>query len=433
MFNSLIKVCISKINNLFFNRFKNQTSKAVIVLVIGTFVTQLISIICSPILTRIYAPSIFGGFAIFNSFLSILLVFSTLRYDLSIFEPKFNLHSKYIVQFSFFISLIFSFITLISIFLFKENIIKILGNNQLKDIIYLIPLGVLLVSSVNLVTSWSNRLGLYEQISKARIISNSVNIILSILLGYYYGGILMMVTAFLVGQLSNLFFLRKDLYNLFKNLNFQKKKIFVLLKTYKEYPLFLIPATLSSEISGAIPIILLSKYFNLETTGFFVLALKMTTIPVTFLANSISEVYRQKASEYFAIYGNCKDLFLSTFKKLLIITTPFFLFVFFFSSYFFPLIFGNKWLISGQFAQIISVMVFFQMLSSPLSYTIVFNKSQKYDMFLQFYRLFFSFVAIYIGYYFRNSTLSIVGYSVVFSSYYIFHSFLQYKASCGKV
>lgn len=432
MFNSTNKVGLKNIIFFVLNYFKNHKSKAVIILIVGTVVTQLLSIISSPILTRIYTPSIFGGFAIFSSFLSILLVFSTLRYDLSIFEPKLNLHSKYIIQFSFFISLFFSFSLLIAIFFLKDVILKIIGNNDIESIIYFIPIGVLLASFVTLVTSWSNRLGFYERISKARIISSFTNIILSIFLGYYIGSLLVMVTAFLIGQIINLFFLRNEIQDLFKDLNFHKKKYFVLIKTYKEYPIFLIPATLSSEISGAIPIIFLSKFFNLEITGFFVLALKMTSIPVTFLANSISEVYRQKAGEFFAINGNCRNLFLSTLKKLILIATPFFLIVFFTSNFIFPLIFGSKWIIAGQFAQIISIMVFFQMLSSPLSYTIVFNKSQKYDMFLQFYRLILSFGAIYLGYYFGNYIISIIGYTIVFSTYYIFHSLLQYKASCGK-
>ena len=424
-YNSLLIKTISTFHKLIYH----STSKAVLILMSGAFVSQALTIVSSPILTRIYSPSDFGEFAIFTSILSILLVFSTGRYDLSVFEPKLNTHSKILIQSSFVIISFFSLLLLIIVFLFNSELIKILGNKEINDYVFVFPLSVFIASALNLVNSWSNRLGHYNIISNARIISTVLNILLSVLIGFFYSNVGVLIFSLLVGQLASLFILRSDIPDLFTN--FSKKKSIILTKKYKEYPFYLIPATLSSEISGALPIILFTKYFGLETTGYFVLALKITTAPVAFLSNAIGEVYRQKAGEVFGKIGNCKELYLKTIKKLLLIAIPSFLFILIFSNTLFPILFGRKWEISGYFVQCLSVMVFFQIISSPLSYTIVFNKSQKIDMFLQFYRLIFSFGAIYLGYFFNSSTLSVLGYSFIFSTYYIFHSILQYKASIG--
>ena len=62
--------------------------KNIILLVSGTLLAQSVSIISSPILTRIYSPEAFGELGVFTSITSIFSVFMCLRYELALVIPK---------------------------------------------------------------------------------------------------------------------------------------------------------------------------------------------------------------------------------------------------------------------------------------------------------------------------------------------------------
>ena len=57
-------------------------------LVSGTAFAQIITILASPILTRLYSPEAFGFLAIFISITSIIGVIACMRYELAIMLPK---------------------------------------------------------------------------------------------------------------------------------------------------------------------------------------------------------------------------------------------------------------------------------------------------------------------------------------------------------
>ena len=69
-------------------RPKTSFAGDVLKLVSGTTIAQLIGILASPILTRLYAPEAFGALALFTSITSILGVIACLRYELAIMLPE---------------------------------------------------------------------------------------------------------------------------------------------------------------------------------------------------------------------------------------------------------------------------------------------------------------------------------------------------------
>ena len=60
----------------------------VLKLVTGTTFAQVITILASPLLTRLYGPEAFGFLALFTSITSIIGVVACMRYELAIMLPK---------------------------------------------------------------------------------------------------------------------------------------------------------------------------------------------------------------------------------------------------------------------------------------------------------------------------------------------------------
>jgi O-antigen/teichoic acid export membrane protein len=221
----------------------------------------------------------------------------------------------------------------------------------------------------------------------------------------------------------------KSVKKLFRNNNFNRIKI--LIRKYKNFPLYSLPSTLSGEIGTQVPTFLLIYYFDEAIAGFFILATKMVSIPFSLLGNSIATVYRQEAIYEYNLNGNCKVLYIKTFQKLLILSILPVLIIMFGSEFFFSIYFGAKWIISGKMASYLSFLVFFQLLSTPMADTILFVKGQKIDLFLQVFRLIFSILSFVVGGIYQNYELAVILYTTTYCIYYIFHLLIQFKIADG--
>jgi O-antigen/teichoic acid export membrane protein len=67
---------------------KSESNRNILALMTGTGLAQLIPIIVSPFLSRIYSPEQFGLFALFLATVSSLSVMATGRYELAIILPR---------------------------------------------------------------------------------------------------------------------------------------------------------------------------------------------------------------------------------------------------------------------------------------------------------------------------------------------------------
>lgn len=404
--------------------------KNILTLLSGVAVAQILPIALSPILTRLYTPEDFGLFGLYLSLTSAVAVFATGRFDLAIIEPKHDYDAKILVLISFLLSIVFSAFLLIVFIAFNGAIAGLLGDNRISNWLYLVPFSVFSISSVSILYYWLNRKKLYKERSLSRVISSSTISIVSLSIAFFKsikpGGLIL---GIFLGQIANVFFL-KNFFS-FQDVHFNKKKAKIIALKYKDYPKYLMLSTFLEKIAVSLPIFLFTSYYGLVITGFYALSEKIIGGTISVFGQVIGEVYRQKASEEYQELGNCKKTFLYTFKRLFIIGVFLFLFLFFFSELFFSLLFGERWLIAGTITKYLSFSVFFNFLSSPLSYTIVFNKSQNMDTFLQFFRTTFSFFAIYIGFRYSDLMLSVKLYSLVYSIYYIGHSLLQYRSAAG--
>jgi len=225
------------------------------------------------------------------------------------------------------------------------------------------------------------------------------------------------------------------IYNIFDikmfNEKHKLKELVDLAKRYIKYPKYLLPSTLASELSSSLPIYLISSFFSSQLSGYYFFTLRIVSLPISLFGNSIGEVYRQEASVNYSKYGDCSYIYLKTLKKLILLGTVPLLLFYFLGEYFVPYIWGSQWEYSGRLTKYFSFLIFFQFISTPLSYTIHFNRYVNFDTYLQLFRLIFTFISFYIGYILKNFDYAIINYVFVYSVYYILHSIYQYKSSLG--
>jgi O-antigen/teichoic acid export membrane protein len=420
----------------FFNNFArylkaNDFVKNIAILLSGTVIAQALPVAISPLLTRIYSPNDFGLLGIYIAICSLLAVFAAGRYDFAIIEPKHDYDAELLLIGSTGLSAVFSSFLFVIFICFNNPIALLLGNKDIAPWLYTVPISVFTVSTLSIFSYWLNRKKDYKQMSVNRVVNSSSNVFLTLGLGALKLKKSGLIIGYILGQLISVVVLWRKIFK--EKILFEKKEIAVVFKHYKRYPQYLIASTFLSEVSSQVPLILLTSLFSASITGYYSLANRAIALPILLIGNALGEVYRQKAAENYSKFGNCKFLYLKALTTLFGIGLIPLIVLYFFSVPLFSFVFGEQWIISGEIAKLTSFLVFFQLLSTPLAYTITLDQSQKYDLLLQIGRAIFSISAIIVGYYYSSYYKAILFYTLVYVIYYISHSILQYTSACGNL
>jgi len=413
---------------------KSEFSKNVLTLMSGTLVAQAIPIAISPILTRIYSPEDFGLFA---TYMGILMIFGSLvagRYELAILIPKNDNDAKHVVFYSIFLSLISSTILFVVILIFNDMITDLLKNDKLGVWLYLLPLNIFIVSATSILYNWNNRKKGYKNLSSSLMIQSSAQGATNISIGVStkFGAALIVGTF--IGNLSSfLYLIKKTKYN-FLGFSPNISRVIVLMKRYIKFPKYSMPSVLLENVSAQLPIFFLGSFFGTSVVGFYSLSQRIIRLPIMLIGSSMGSVFRQEASLRLYRDGDCRDIFKKTFKKLFIISTIPFLIFYTVAPQLFAFVFGEAWVVAGEYAQILAPLFYLQFLVSPLSGMFSIAQKQQYDLLMQIYLVTSVVLAFVVGYrYFNNIEISLMIFTVVYSLKYIFELIMAYKFTIREV
>lgn len=357
--------------------FKSEYNKNVLTLITGTTIAQAIPIAVTPILTRLYSPNDFGVFALFLAITAIAGAISNAQYEQAIILPIKEEESYNLVALGIIIVTAFSLLLLLLVFLFTSEIAVIIGNKEIKTFLYLIPLSTLLIGIYNSFNLFNIRKKKYKNISVSQITRSSSLGFSQILIGLITLGPVGLIVGQIVSYFSGNLVLFKTLKNNYKKGYITQDKIKKQAVRYKKFPFFSLPSILLNSINLNSVNLLIPLIFSIKTLGFYSLTQRIIGIPAKVIGSSFSQVYLQQASDDLKNKGTTIDVFTKTFKKLSILSVPFFIALYFLSEPIFAFIFGEEWRISGTYARILMPLAAIRFISSSLSNTLIVHQKQQ--------------------------------------------------------
>ena len=183
-----------------FNTDSKPFVSNVLIMSSAPLLTQIISFLLMPIITRLYSPSIFGLFNIFGSVVGPLTTFSNLGYHQAIVLPKKNQDAVSLVYGNLSIT-IFSFLFILFVVsLTPESIWFNLHIHSIRVFWWLIPLSILIHGINASFNGWNQRATNYSTIMASRVVNVAVNkgiIIIAGITGYASTGAL--ISGFIIG------------------------------------------------------------------------------------------------------------------------------------------------------------------------------------------------------------------------------------------
>jgi len=335
-------------------------------LITASILSQIIIILSSPFITRLYSPETFGTWALFISFVSILSSLVVAGYQNTIIisrDPKETdqlLISCFVLVFLFSL-LIFSIMTI-----GEEYLKKTFKAEKIYFWWHFIIFIVIIHGLTTVLQSYFNRYKEYKILAIIQIYRSIIYLIVVISLGYLKLSFSGLFFAELIASLSIFFYLiyRIDLKKIFLKIDIQT---LLVLKKYKKFPLFHLTGSFINIVTSLMPIFFLTKYFSETIAGYYVLAFKSIFAPFGFISSAISTLNMKKVSDLLYTKGNAIKYFLKiSIILFFIIIIPGFILIMF-GPEIFIFIFGKNWEIAGEFASIVMPAAIVMFIVSPIS------------------------------------------------------------------
>ncbi len=358
---------------------KSDFKKNVLTLMAGTTIAQAIPIAISPILTRLYSPEEFGLFAIFLAITSIFGVVATMRYEMAIVQPEKNEDSVSLMLLSAFISISISLVLFIFIYLFNSEIKNFLGSSDIDAVLYWAPFTVLLIGLYKSLNYWHVRTKDFDMIAKSKVGKGvsmaSVQIGLgtaAIAGGLIIGYVVSFFVAFLI-------LLRRLITGgAFSISGFDKSRVLKNAKRYKNMPKYSAFGAISNTVSSQMPIIVITKVYEMSVVGFFSLTVRVLSVPLSLVSEALGQVLLQKLVEmHHTQPEKKKPLVIKIFLILTLIMLPFILVIFVFGEDIFAFAFGELWREAGAMASIFVFSIAIRFAVSPLSVVLTLEHNVK--------------------------------------------------------
>ncbi len=410
------------------NRFFNETLRNASKLLVGTVIAQIIPIIFSFYLARIFSEESFGFYGIYMSSVSILFVIVNMRYENTILLPKKEEDANALVISSAILAFIVAILILIAAIIYKFNVFYFANSDHKNWWIFLIPLSVFFVGIYQPFNYWLIRKKKYKASSINKITQRIVETPVNILLGK--SGILY---GLIWGDIFGRFFMAiQAIYQSYKagfrHHNVKKERIIYLLKRYKSFPLINVLPSLANSIATHAPLFIVAKQFGVEIAGQMTLVRTVLSIPVSLISNNVSQVVFQQVSARVSNRKEFRKLLKNVFLVLISLSILMTLLFIPFGKFIFSL-YGDKWGIAGFMSQILVLSFSFKFLVSSFSKILLSLEKVKEISTWQVSYLLMSVSLYLISEYYELSLVSFLfAYLIVDLVSYLFYALLISRA-----
>nr|WP_299386099.1 oligosaccharide flippase family protein [Allomuricauda sp.] len=393
--------------------FNNQFVKNVSFLASGTFIAQIVGVLMSPVLSRLYDQSDFGYLGGIITLSLILSGTATLKYEMAIVPCKEDKERNSLVILSAIglFAIITSF-CIISYF-WPELLKKLSGMDYGPQGILLLGTLSLLLGVNAILIQLSNREKRYKRLAKKSVFDKvsltSSQLILAFIVGSGTGLVLGNIIGAFFGLLVLLPPFIKELLTITK----KAKPLWEIAKKNYRFPVYSAPQNLLNSVSQGLPVIMFGNYFGAVEVGAYFFAMRILQLPSALIGNSVRQVFFKEAAD-------SSDDFLSLRKKFKKVTFTLFLIVliplcaiFFYGENIFEFVFGKEWSNAGEYASWMFLWVGLMFTNPPAAAMYYILNKQRQQLIIETASFILRFLSLYFGALTGSMLLSVKLFSLV--------------------
>ncbi|WP_346817708.1 oligosaccharide flippase family protein [Bacillus paramobilis] len=381
---------------------------SILTMMTGTVLAQIITLLSTFLLSRLYGPADFGELALFISLSGIVGIISSFSYELAIVIPKKDEEAFSIVFIGFIIVLIVTVVTSLVIGLSYFYY----GQDRSWNSIWLImfPINIFFMGIYQILNYWSTRQKRFRLLSNSKIVQSFGIVGFQLVLGMYViKDSIGLIVGQTVGQILGVFViivftLKRD--RLFFKKEFNWEAIKGILKKYKDFPIYSTPSNLLNYFSQQLPILILSFFFGSVISGYYSMAYRLLAAPMSLIGSSVAQVFFPTASKI-KNKKNMGNFTFEIFKTLFVIGQLPFCILIIIAPELISLFLGDKWIVSGEYLQWLSLWLLFVFITSPISQLYAILAKQRVALIFNVCTFTLRFLVLAFGGLLNNPNLSI--------------------------
>lgn len=394
-----------------------------LILSAGVALAQVLPFLFYPVLGRIFTSEEFGLLATLTSVITVLSVAGSGKYESGIVIADGKREAANLAVLSVavgFVALLVGW--LLCQFVLLRPLTSWLHQPDLGRWFYLCPLAAFSIIVFNVYNEWCVREKYFKSLAVNKIINSSAVVLSKTLFGFWRIFAQGLVMGDVIGRaISALGCVVRALWRdgrTFLQVRWADMKRCAV--KFREFPLFNMPGRLLNSLGQSIPIWLLAAYYGQTEVGLFSMALTLFSVPINIISTSVSDVFRQKATEEFKSQGQC----LSIFNKIMFGLGGLGLVLLLALVWFLPglctLFLGDQWYETGVYAQILSPAMVLMFVSNSLSGMFVVANKQRAFFWWQLYFSASTLVSVWLGCtVFGTITATLILFSLFRSSAYL--------------
>lgn len=365
---------------------KGSFGRNVALLTGGTAFGQLIMVVATPVLTRLYTPEEFGILASFSAILGMLSGAAALRYELAIPLPEKECDAIALVLLALAIALVLSSVVSALIWVTGSSFLEWAGLTTLLPYMWFLPIGMLLACAYQIFNYWAIRQRAYGAIGRTRLLQATGNVLTQGVAGVAGLGPIGLVVGNLVGRVLGTATLATGF---MKSVNqTQGIDLFEVARRYIRFPKYSSVATTLNIAGAQVPILLITVYFGPEAAGWFLLSQRIMGVPMSLIGHSAGQVFTGEAATLSRVDpAGFYRLFLRVSRHLFLIGCPVLLLVGLVAPLFFDKLLGAGWEMSGSITLVLTPMYISQFIVSPVSQTLTILERQDLQLYSDIIRL----------------------------------------------
>lgn len=342
----------------------------------GTAVAQLITLVAAPILTRLYSPEGFGILGVFTSFLSILAITATLRYELAIPLAESEDEAAGVAAASLLFTTALGTAVAIAAYLIGETVLVALNSSQLLPYVWLLPISVLLVGAYQTLNYWAIRDRSFGRIAKTKLAQGAASVSTQLALGLVGVGPLGLLMGHVLGQSAGIMTLARDLPT--RTIR-QVSRGFLAstMHRFRRFPYFAAPGALLNSATSQAPVLIFAALYGPVVAGLFALTQRIVGLPIQFIGNSVNQVFFAEVAQLRRTDPTRVAVrFLQVSGSLALLAVVPALVLLAFGPQLFSFVFGDDWIEAGRFARVLAPMLILQFSVGPTAHLNILERQE---------------------------------------------------------
>ncbi len=362
---------------------KSAFARSVSILAGGTALTQAVSLLSAPVLTRLYTAEHFGYFQIYVSFMAFAVLAVTLRYEQAIFLPERDDVAANLTSVTLCAVLLMTLLFSLAAWCVYRFVTLPPNATGLRPYLWLVPVGIFGAGLYQTFSFWALRQKAYSRVVSTRLAQAGSMAGLQMGLGAAHLGTVGLLVGDVVGRITGCFSLARLSWTASRDAfrSVRASSMWSAAVRYRRFPLVSSGSALIGVAAYSVPPFLIAYFFGAKTLGWFALSDRVLGIPATLIGHAVSQVYSVEASSLSnSDPAALRGLFFRSIKRLVLLgAIPFALFVLL-SPLLFSFVFGAAWREAGVYARVLALMHYVAFVVWPLTPTLNILEQQFWQL-----------------------------------------------------